>query len=164
MYFATGDDAYWNRWPAHLRGMGELVDAMGLQATVFVLGDPNNESSPAAAILKMPPNYVLSRHAHRAERVEIIVDGTLDAGGRVLGPGDVMTATFEEAYGDHVAGADGCTTVEIFSSLSGVHDTLWATPDGMLPIDLAAPEAKEFLTGGESAPQTTDVAGVHSSH
>jgi hypothetical protein len=151
MHFATVDDDYWGRWPAHLHGMGELVDAMGLGATVFVLGDPNDESSPAAAILKMPPNFVLSRHAHRSERVEIIIEGTLDVGGRVLGPGDVMTATFEEAYGDHVAGDKGCTTVEIFSSLAGVHDTLWATPDGMQSVDLAAPEAREFLAGGAAS-------------
>ena len=163
MYFATVDDDYWNRWPAHLQGMSELVDALGLGATVFVLGDPNDESSPAAAIFRMPPNFVLSRHAHSAERIEIIIDGTLDVGGRVLGPGDVMTASFEEAYGDHVAGEQGCTTVEIFSSLAGVHRTLWATPDGMQSLDLAAPEAKEFLTGSESPP-VPGVGSVHSSH
>jgi hypothetical protein len=147
MFFSTSDSDYWNRWPAHLRGIGELTDAMGLRGTVFVLGDPNDEAAPAAAILKMPPNYVLSRHAHLAERVEVIIEGTLDVGDRVLGPGDVMTATIEEPYGDHVAGPNGCTTVEIFSALAGVHRTFWATPEGMQSLDLASPEAKAFLAG-----------------
>ena len=53
-----------------------------------------------------------------------------------------MTPAFEEAYGDRVAGENGCTTVEIFSALSRVRDTLWATPEGMQPLDVAAPDAK----------------------
>jgi hypothetical protein len=60
-----------------------------------------------------------------------------------------MTATVKEAYGDHVAGPDGCTTVEIFDKLSGVHRTFWATPEGMQALDLAGPEAKAFLAGSD---------------
>jgi hypothetical protein len=100
----------------------------------------------------MPPNYVLSRHAHRAERLEVVVEGTLNVGDRVLGPGDVMTAGYEEAYGEHIAGPEGCTTVEVFSQLVGMHQTIFATPDGMQLVDLADPQApvvqNKFGIGG----------------
>jgi hypothetical protein len=60
---------------------------------IFVLGDdPESSDSPAVVMLEMPPNYVLFRHAHICHRFEVVVKGSLEAGGRILRPGDVMTA------------------------------------------------------------------------
>jgi hypothetical protein len=143
--FAISDPDYWGRWPDHLKLVGELTKAVGLEGTAFVLGEPDDEDAPAAAIMRMPPNYVISRHAHPAERLEVIVAGSLNVGDRVLGPGDVMQARAEEAYGDHIAGAEGCTTIEIFGKLSGLHQLYFSTPDGVLSVDIAAPGAKAML-------------------
>jgi hypothetical protein len=125
--------------------MGELTKAIGLEATTFVLGAPNDPSAPAAAVMKMPPNFVLPRHAHKSHRVEVVLDGSIDVGDRVLHPGDVMTADYEEAYGEHRVGPEGCTTLEIFSTVSGMHHTLWATEEGMTFVDLASSEAAATL-------------------
>jgi hypothetical protein len=141
MNYSQSDSDYWNRWPEHLSAMADAASSAGVEGTSFVLGDSSDESAPAVAIMRMPPNYVLSRHAHRAERLEVVVQGTLDVGDRVLRPGDVMTAGYEEAYGEHVAGPEGCTTVEVFSQLVGMHQTIFATPDGMRFLDLADPQA-----------------------
>jgi hypothetical protein len=145
MNHSTTDADFWDRWPRELQGMGELTAAIGLRATSFVMGNPLDSSSPGVAIMELPPGFVLPRHAHKAHRVEVVVAGSIDVGDRVLYPGDVMTANDEEAYGEHRAGPDGCTTVEIFSRLSGMNQTLWATAEGMTFVDLASPEAMTEL-------------------
>jgi hypothetical protein len=92
---------------------------------VFVLADqPDAWDAPAVVMLEMPPNYVLFRHAHICHRFEVVVRGSLEADGRILGPGDVMTARPGELYGPHTAGPDGCTTAEVFGSHDGVYRVL----------------------------------------
>ena len=88
------------------------------------------DTTPVAAMLQMPPNFVLPRHAHPVERFEVVVLGTLDVGERVLRPGDVMVSAANEFYGPHVAGPDGCTTVEVFSSITGVGNSVQEAEDG----------------------------------
>jgi hypothetical protein len=45
-------------------------------------------------------------------------------------PGDVMATSAGEMYGPHIAGLDGCTTVEIFSSVQGNGNITLDTEDG----------------------------------
>lgn len=107
---------------------------------VFALADREDEwDAPAAVILEMPPGYVLFRHAHICHRFEVVVKGSLEAGGRTLGPGDVMTAKPREMYGPHTAGPEGCTTVEVFGSLEGVFRVIADTAQG--------PREYDFRTG-----------------
>ena len=109
---------------------------------VFVLGDdPSDGDAPAVVLLEMPPHYVLFRHAHICHRVEVVVRGSLDAGGRTLRPGDVMTAGPGELYGPHVAGPEGCTTAEVFGSLEGVFRVISETGDGPREFDFRTGEA-----------------------
>ena len=108
---------------------------------VFVLGDdPESWDAPAVVMLDMPPNYVLFRHAHICHRFEVVVKGSLEAGGRILGPGDVMTARPGELYGPHTAGPDGCLTAEVFGSHEGVYRVLCETPDGVREFDFRTGE------------------------
>src|SRR2546426_12173065 len=103
---------------------------------IFVLDDDQEAwASPAAVMLEMPPNYILFRHAHICHRFEVVVKGTLDADGRTLVPGDVMTARPGEMYGPHIAGPDGCTTVEVFGTLEGVFRVISETPKGEREFD-----------------------------
>jgi hypothetical protein len=118
-----------------------------VRMTTFVLGDPADENSPVAGIFEMPPNFVLPRHAHPCERVEVVIKGSIDVGDRTLGPGDVMTASSGEPYGEHIAGPDGCTTVEIVGTLAGAHQLLWPTGDDQMElIDMATPEAAAMMS------------------
>lgn len=103
---------------------------------VFVLGDgPEDWDAPAVVMLVMPPHYVLFRHGHICHRFEVVVKGSLEAGGRILGPGDTMTAQPGELYGPHTAGPEGCTTAEVFSRHEGVYRVLAETPDGVREFD-----------------------------
>src|SRR5438094_887557 len=98
----------------------------------FVLADdPADATAPAVVLLKMPPGYRLFRHAHICHRFEVVVEGTLEAHGETLRPGDVMRARAGELYGPHVAGPDGCTTAEVFGSLEGVFRVLAEGPEGL---------------------------------
>lgn len=103
---------------------------------MFVLSDDReSEDATAVVMLEMPPNYVLFRHAHICHRFEVVVKGSLEAGGRILRPGDVMTARPGEMYGPHTAGPEGCTTAEVFDSLEGVFRVIADAPDGPREFD-----------------------------
>jgi hypothetical protein len=86
-------------------------------------------------MLQMPPNYRLFRHGHICHRFEVVVKGSLEAGGKILKPGDVMTARPGELYGPHVAGPEGCTTAEVFGSHEGVYRVIAESDDGPREFD-----------------------------
>jgi anti-sigma factor ChrR (cupin superfamily) len=81
-------------------------------------------------VLRLPPGGVLARHAHPVVRFEVVVQGSIEAEGRTLLPGDVMVSPAGEFYGPHVAGPEGCTTVEVFSSIRGTGNVVYDTDDG----------------------------------
>jgi hypothetical protein len=91
-------------------------------------------------VLDMPPNYVLFRHAHPCHRFEVVVKGSMRSGDAVLRPGDVMTASPGEWYGPHIAGPDGCTTVEVFATLEGVFRVLAESDEGPREYDFRSGE------------------------
>jgi anti-sigma factor ChrR (cupin superfamily) len=119
-------------------------DQDGNGTRIFVLDDDRESwDAPAVVMLEMPPNYVLFRHAHICHRFEVVVKGTLEADGRTLRPGDVMTARPGEMYGPHTAGPEGCTTAEVFASLEGVFRVLADTRGGPREFDFRKDEAPE---------------------
>ena len=87
--------------------MQEGAEAVGCRLSYFAMGAPDDERTPVAAVLYMPPHHILARHAHPAPRFEVLVQGTLDIGDRVLSPGDIMVTDANEMYGPHTAGPDG---------------------------------------------------------
>jgi len=129
-YYSPNDPGFWDMEPEFLRPVQEACKPFDLNILHFVLGDPESDTTPVAAMLKMPPGYVLPRHAHPVTRFEVVVQGTLDVGGRVLQPGDVMVSPPDEFYGPHTAGIEGCTTIEFFSSITGTGNVVYDTPDG----------------------------------
>ncbi len=117
--FRQADPGFWSSQPEFLKPLQAACEPFGLRIRHFVMGDPDDPGTPSAAVLEMPAGYVLPRHAHPCERLEVIIAGTLLVGDDALVPGDVMTTPAGEMYGPHVAGPDGCTTVEIFRSVMG---------------------------------------------
>ncbi len=128
--FRQADPTFWSSEPDFLRPLQALCEPYGLQIRHFVMGDPDESSTPTAAVLKMPAGYVLPRHAHPCERLEVIIAGSLQVGDAVLVPGDVMATPAGEMYGPHTAGPEGCTTVEIFSSITGNGNITFETEAG----------------------------------
>lgn len=134
-YHSMKDPGFWDMEPSYLKSVQDACRPFGLNILHFVMGDPDSAATPVAALLEMPPGYVLPRHAHPVARFEVVVQGTLDAGGRVLGPGDVMVSPAGEFYGPHTAGPNGCTTVEFFSSITGTGNVVYDTPEGAQPAN-----------------------------
>jgi hypothetical protein len=128
--FALDDPMLWKQVPEFARPMHEATLAVGCRIAYFALGDPDLESTPIAAVFEMPPGFVLRRHSHPCERFEVVIQGSMDLGERVAAVGSVMVSPPNEMYGPHTAGAEGCTTVEIFSSRSGSGRATYDTPDG----------------------------------
>jgi hypothetical protein len=128
--FRQADSRFWSSQPEFLRPLQAACEPFGLEIRHFVMGDPDEPATPSAAVLKMPAGYILPRHAHPCERLEVVVAGSLRVGDDVLVPGDVMTTAAGEMYGPHTAGPDGCTTVEIFSSVRGNGNIILDTEDG----------------------------------
>jgi len=121
---------FWELGPEVLKVVREAAAPFELRLSFFALGDPQDPSTAVANMLEMPPNFVLPRHAHDCERLEIVVRGTLEVDGEILHPGDISVARPMEMYGPHVAGPDGCVTLEFFSSMQGVGQVILDTPDG----------------------------------
>ena len=138
-FFRKDSPEYWSRYPQHLADMAKIMEGSKLTpATLHVLGEPSDETAPAALIFTMPPHSTIPRHSHLCERFEVILEGSLKVDDLVLGPGDVMIARKGEAYGPHTAGPEGCRTLEIFSTLAGAHHLMYETPEGPLSVDFGS--------------------------
>lgn len=140
-FHSPSDPDFWALEPEFLLPVQAAARAHAMDIVHFVMGDPASPATPVAAMLRIPPHGVLPRHAHAVERFEVIVQGSLDVGERVLGPGDVMVSPLGEFYGPHVAGPEGCTTVEVFSSITGVGNVIYEEADGSLRNERYRPEA-----------------------
>ena len=111
--------------PPHMR---EIIRKF--RSTQFLMGPPDSSDTPAANVISMPPGYALPHHAHDCDVFMLVLRGSLYAPGKVLGPGDGMTASAGEFYGPEVAGPDGCLRVEFFGKLQGLTDTLYMRNNG----------------------------------
>jgi hypothetical protein len=139
-FHSPRDPGFWDLEPEFLKPVQAATRAHDMDIVHFVMGDPASPATPVAAMLRLPPHGVLARHAHTVERFEVIVQGALDVGERVLTVGDVMVSPAGEFYGPHTAGPDGCTTVEVFSSITGVGNVLYEEADGSLRAERYRPE------------------------
>lgn len=128
--YSMDEADYW-QVPEHMAAIPEVAAELGVRTSVFALGDPLAEQTPVALVLDMPAGYELGRHAHPCERFEVVVRGSIQVGDRTLGPGSVMIAGPNELYGPKTAGPDGCTTVEVFATMSGTYMRVTEGPDGL---------------------------------
>lgn len=130
--YLASDPEYFSVAPESLKYAQIGAEAMGYRNAIFRMGADDAENPPAVVMLYLPPGGVLPRHAHDCYRIEVVVQGSMQAeDGLWLRPGDVKTSEPGEAYGPHSAGPAGVLSVEIFSSTAGV--------DAVFPPDL--PEA-----------------------
>jgi hypothetical protein len=120
-FFLIADKSTWEGGPSQLTFARDGAESLGFKFRGFVMDDDQDApTAPVAALLYLPPRGVLPRHAHDCHRVEVIVQGSLEAEGRTLHPGDVAVSRPGVFYGPHVAGPEGSLSVEIFSTAAGV--------------------------------------------
>ncbi len=135
-YAMDEDPEFWQA-PKRFRAIFEKLRSLGIRASYFALGDADNDATPVAVVVEMPPGFVIMRHAHPCARFETIVRGTLESEDRVLRPGDVMVSAAGELYGPKKAGKDGCTTIEVFGTAPGVTKRIEERADGSIEtVDL----------------------------
>lgn len=136
-----GEKDYWHAgppetvWAATIAEAGEM---QGLKTAMHVLGDATDEQTPIMVVVEYPPNYVLARHAHASNRLELVIKGSIQVDGQWFGPGDIWSSPAEEFYGPHTMGADGCTTMEL-ATVAGAHRIIFDVDGTALGVDFNEP-------------------------
>ena len=137
-FMSINDPEFWGNCPQGLELIHKSMEGTGGGVAYFVMGD-RTADAPTVVALRMAPNWVLPRHAHDCYRFEVVVQGTLDVGERILKVGDVMVSEPNIFYGPHIAGAEGCTTFEIFSNHHASHEALLDLAGGIAKFDVSQP-------------------------
>jgi anti-sigma factor ChrR (cupin superfamily) len=152
MPFMSIDDAeFWKNCPKGLELIPKSMEGTGGGVAYFVMGEPK-DNAPTVVALRMAPNWVLPRHAHECYRFEVVVQGTLDVGERILKVGDVMFSEPKSFYGPHVAGPEGCTTFEIFSNHAASHEVVLDLANGVAKFDVSKPgEFKRMMEAQQAS-------------
>jgi hypothetical protein len=141
---ATSPSEVWRR---------ELALAAGTELASIHVGVPDDEHAPVAALMQLPADYVLPKHAHDCYRVEVLISGQLSGPhGEAVSPGDIRTSAPGEFYGPYTAGPDGAVSVEIFSAAN--RRTIWA-PD----LDPESAQTAALLTAA-AAEQGQDYSTI----
>jgi hypothetical protein len=137
-FMSIADVEFWKNCPPGLELIPKSMEGTGGGVAYFVMGKAK-DNAPTVVALRMAPNWVLPRHAHECYRFEIVVQGTLDVGERILKVGDVMISEPNVFYGPHVAGPEGCTTFEIFSNFAASHEAILEVAGKAVKFDVARP-------------------------
>jgi hypothetical protein len=137
-FMSIDDTEFWKNCPPELEPISKSMEGTGGGVAYFVMGEAKADA-PTVVGLRMAPNWILPRHAHDCYRFEIVVQGTLDVGERILKVGDVMVSEPNIFYGPHVAGPEGCTTFEIFSNHHASHEAILELAGTATKFDVSQP-------------------------
>jgi len=121
--YTLDTDGYWDQAPDRLRWAMVGANAMEQGLALHVLGEEDDPSAAVIEVLRLPPNYVLSRHHHSSHRFEMVVQGSVTVGDTTFRSGDIFITKPGEEYGPLTAGPEGCLSLEIFSDSDGVDAT-----------------------------------------
>ncbi len=158
-FMSIDDPEFWKNCPKELESIARGMEGAGGGVAYFVMGDPRN-NAPTVVALRMAPNWILPRHAHDCYRFEIVVQGTLDVGEKVLKVGDVMVSEPNIFYGPHVAGPEGCTTFEIFSNHTASHEAILEVAGSVMKFDVSKPgEFHQMMEAQQANSTRPAVAG-----
>jgi anti-sigma factor ChrR (cupin superfamily) len=154
-FMSIADPEFWKNCPKGLELIPKSMEGTGGGVAYFVMGEPK-DNAPTVVALRMAPNWVLPRHAHDCYRFEVIVQGTLDVGERILKVGDVMVSEPNIFYGPHVAGPEGCTTFEIFSNHAASHEAILDLAGKAIKFDVSKPgEFRRMMEAQRTNPKNS---------
>jgi hypothetical protein len=134
-FYSLDDPNLWGRDTKEMAPIAEAGGMAGISIANFFLGKPEDDA-PVATVLRMDPGHVLPHHGHNCYRLEVVVQGSINVGDRILRPGSIMFSEPGVLYGPHIAGPEGCTTVEIFSNFKASHSLMLKGPKGLEEHDL----------------------------
>ena len=92
------------------------LELPGQEWARFILGGKDNPAAPQVWIVKLPPNFVVPRHYHKTNRLEVMLRGSYTLDGKERGAGAITFFTANEVYGPIVIGPEGGITREVFST------------------------------------------------
>ena len=141
-FMSIRDPEFWKNCPEELK---HVQEGRGEGAAAYFLMGERKDNPPTVVALRLPPNGVLPRHAHDCYRFEVVVQGSLDVGDRILTPGDVMVSPPNSLYGPHIAGPEGCTTFEIFSNHKASYTPIVELEEGMVQFDVGSREGHQRM-------------------
>jgi hypothetical protein len=131
-FLSIDDPDFWEKNLESLQALRAKGKPVGIETSYFALGKPE-DNPPLVTPLRMAPGYVLFRHAHDCYRMEIVVQGSLDVGGRILKPGAVMISEPGVLYGPHI-------------DFEGAHKMMLESAAGALTeLDIRTPEDADAI-------------------
>ncbi|MGI9622344.1 MAG: hypothetical protein ACR2PK_05855 [Acidimicrobiales bacterium] len=85
-------------------------------ATMYKIGQPDNEESPTVFKMWFPPGCTIEAHTHACDYSEIVLEGSQMVGRTWLHPGDIRVGLANRGYGPLVAGPEGASVLVIFAN------------------------------------------------
>jgi hypothetical protein len=150
------DPGFYRLGPAEYAYQQVMSEASGMKFASFVMSDSDkDDEAPCVSLLWIEPNGRLPKHSHDCHRVEVVVRGSIDVAGRTLSAGHVAISGPGEWYGPHIAGPDGCLSVEVFSTLKGqiAHLDDEPSPEDAKVVANAMKALEDWVAAGNPGPQ-----------
>lgn len=121
MPLATGKDELMRR-EISVR-MRDVEPRQGRGLTYVLMGE--HDEGHWVHVLECAPGYTSEAHFHDHDQFQVVVAGSMDMAGEILGPGSVHYTDARTPYGPFTAGPDGLTLMVI---RPGAHDKGRRTP------------------------------------
>jgi uncharacterized RmlC-like cupin family protein len=97
--------------------MADVEPKQGRGATYVLMGE--HDEGHWVHVLKVPAGYTSEAHFHDHDQFQVVVAGSVDMAGEILGPGDVHYTDAGTPYGPFTAGPDGLTLMVIRPGADG---------------------------------------------
>jgi uncharacterized RmlC-like cupin family protein len=91
--------------------MTDVQPRQGRGLTYVLMGE--QDEGHWVHVLECPPGYHSEAHFHDHDQFQVVVSGTVDMAGEILGPGSVHYTDAGTPYGPFTAGPDGLTLMVI---------------------------------------------------
>jgi hypothetical protein len=91
--------------------MEDVEPQQGRGVTYVLMGE--HDEGHWVHVLRCPPGYTSEAHFHDHDQFQVVVAGSVDMAGEILGPGSVHYTDARTPYGPFTAGPDGLTLMVI---------------------------------------------------
>lgn len=101
-------------------------EMLNARTSMVILGDLDDDFAPAVGVINVKPgpgDRLRSRHIHKTEAVNLVIEGALYMDGVWLRPGESKVVAADYEYGDGLAGPEGVKFLEV-----------WADQFGAMPV------------------------------
>jgi hypothetical protein len=104
---------------------------LNARTAMIVLGDVADKQAPTVGVINVAPgpgDRLRGRHIHKADAVNLVIEGALYMDGIWLRAGEAKVVDADYEYGDGLAGPEGVRFLEVWSAQEGA-EPLFTDPD-----------------------------------